>query len=198
MPFYLQRSFPVFPLPKPTGKLLTELADRNGGSLYVLALLRPDIADAQLQLTLLKRYSQTNSALYLFSSASPGKRSTAEQQARTVSSIKETVPTIEWLKGHYSDGWTAEKFEFTIHNQQAATVAVAISNPTPLKRKYQIRSSIDTIQGEIGSDSKLTFSLKIAVQDVIHGDVSPVFIPRQHGAGPDDRTLGINLQLQPL
>jgi hypothetical protein len=106
------------------------------------------------------------------------------------------VPEIVWLKGHYSDNWTAENFEFTINNQQDVTLTMALWNPSPLTRKFTIKSSVDVIQGEILSGSTISVNLKTAAQDTIKGNVSPAFIPRQHDAGPDDRSLGLYFNLQ--
>jgi hypothetical protein len=65
LPFYAVDHYPVFPLPKATDTTLHNLAAVRGGRLHVLTLARPDITPQGPSLTLLRRYSEADSALYL-------------------------------------------------------------------------------------------------------------------------------------
>jgi hypothetical protein len=91
------------------------------------------------------------------------------------------------------DRWTQTKASFRLTAWTKGVFALELGNPTPLVRTLSAESSLERASWELEPGARRVIALAVEPQDRVVLEISPPFVPSRHGAGDDDRELGVLL-----
>jgi hypothetical protein len=177
LPFLVNNLTQITPAAGAAKTLLSVAATGNPAALLVLN--RPDFRTEQFPLVELKRFAdETGTALYSIESDK-----------------KDRPPELTKLNGFFADGWSQDEFEFAVRAWKETSIRLTVWNPTPIDRQLTLTSNGSRQKCHLKPNEKQRINFPLLATDRVHGEVSPPFVPSDHGNSNDHRSLGVRLEL---
>lgn len=170
---------PGHALASPTSldQLKDALAKRqaNGRPAALLVLNRPDFQVLGLPVHPLQSFpDEASTALY------------------ALTRLGDDAPRMNWVNGHYSDGWTAPLATLALDHWPTDKLIVTLWNATPVSRQVHLRSSSGSSLPpvELAPGAYYSATLHVARSDAVTLSVAP---PYYTGNPADPRPLGVHV-----
>jgi hypothetical protein len=104
--------------------------------------------------------------------------------------------SLQWEEGRFDDGWVAERFRIRNGGTQQARVNLRLWNPTPRARELALEGGTPVLRESIPGGARIERSVTLPAGASMTGRVSPAYVPKAAGQGPDERRLGLRVDAE--
>jgi len=102
-------------------------------------------------------------------------------------------PRLLFADGLDADRWTRPRVTFFLAGWEGERFALAASNPTPLARRLELMSGSSRSTLELAAGAAGELAVVVGAEPVAVLEVSPPYVPAEHGLPLDVRQLGVLL-----